>query len=310
MLKLAREKHRETKRRLPRPATAVVALLTSVLLTSGLAAAQGSPPRSEDALETLDLRKFSNPTVISNKWLPMKVGTRWIYEGTTVEDDGKVVPHRLEIAVTDLVKSIAGVCNVVSYDLDYSDGELAEAELALFAQDDDGNVWHFGQYPEEYEDEKFARAPVWIHGFEQARAGIMMKAEPRLGTPSYSQGWGPAVDWTDRGIAHQMGLEISGPAGDFKDVLVIRETARSEVDAQQLKYYARGVGNIRVGWAGQGEKTKETLELTKVEQLSPKDMAEIRAKALELEASGYQKSKNVYALTKPAMQGKPASPCQ
>ena len=310
MLTLAREKHRETKRRLPRPATAVVALLASVLLTSGLAAAQGNAPRSEDKLETLDLRKFNNPTVISNKWLPMKVGTRWIYEGTTVEDDGKVVPHRLEIAVTDLVKSIAGVCNVVSYDLDYSDGELAEAELALFAQDDDGNVWHFGQYPEEYEDEKFSRAPAWIHGFEQASAGIIMKAEPRLGTPSYSQGWGPAVDWTDRGIAHQMGLEISGPAGDFKDVLVIRETARSEVDAQQLKYYARGVGNIRVGWAGHGEKTKETLELTKVEQLSPKDMAEIRAKALELEASGYQRSKTVYALTKPATQDKPGGNCQ
>lgn len=239
----------------------------------------------------------------------MKAGMRWIYEGTTVEDDGKVVPHRIEIAVTDLVKSIGGTCAVVSYDLDYSDGELVEAELAFFAQDDGGTVWRIGEYPEEYEDGKFIKAPTWIHGLQGARAGIMMPANPQLGQPSYAQGWGPAVNWTDRGITHQMGLDVSVRAGAYKDVLMVRETAGSEVDAQQLKYYAAGTGNIRVGWTGQGEKSKEVLELVKVEQLGPKALADIRAKALKLEKSAYAKSKDVYAHTRPATLNKPGKSC-
>jgi hypothetical protein len=251
--------------------------------------------------EIVNLSKFDHHSAdIDNKWLPMRPGTRWIYEGTTVEDNGKVMPHRVEINITNLTKVISGVRTLISYDLDYSNGQLEEAELAFFAQDNDGNVWHFGQYPEEYKNGKFIRAPAWIHGFEDARAGITMKADPQLGTPSYSQGWGPAVDWTDRGIAYQTGQKTSVRAGSYDDVLVIKETARSEIDAEQLKYYAQGVGNVRVGWAGKGEKTRETLELIKFEKLGSKPLAEIDVKALKLEKSAYRRSKNVYAGTPPA----------
>ena len=249
------------------------------------------------AIEKLDGVRFSQSHQISNKWLPMKPGTRYTYEGTTVEDDGKVVPHKIVLNITDLVKDIGGIPNLVSYDLDYSDNELAEAELAFFAQDDNGNVWHFGQYPEEYEDGKFKRAPAWIHGQEGAHAGIMMKAAPKTDTPSYSQGYGPAVDWTDRGTTYKMGLEVAVPHGRYKDVMVIRETARSEIDAFQLKYYAEGVGNIKVGWEGTGEKTKETVELTKVETLSAKEIVTIRNKALALEKSAYRRGNTAYAPT-------------
>jgi hypothetical protein len=251
--------------------------------------------------ELVDLGRFDHHSIdIDNKWLPMRPGTRWVYEGTTVEDNGKVVPHRVEICITNLTKVISGVRTLISYDLDYSNGRLEEAELAFFAQDKEGNIWHFGQYPEEYRRSKFIRAPAWIHGFEEARAGLTMKANPQLGTPSYSQGWGPAVDWTDRGIAYQVGQKTSVRAGNYDDVLVIKETARSEIDAEQLKYYAQGVGNVRVGWAGKGEKTRETLELIKFEQLDSKALAEIDAKALKLEKSAYKRSKNVYAGTPPA----------
>jgi hypothetical protein len=89
------------------------------------------------------------------------------------------------------------------------------------------------------------------------------------------------------------------PAGTYDNVLVIKEAARSEVDAVQLKYYAPGIGNVRVGWTGKGEKTRETLELVKVEQLDPETLAEIDAKALKLEENAFRRSKRVYALTRP-----------
>jgi hypothetical protein len=282
-----------------------VAALAAMVLASGATLAQGRKQPSlvpEEKLEKLDVTKFSRPTEIANKWLPMKPGKRFVYDGTTVEDDGKVVPHQIIINITDLVKTIAGVRTLVSYDLDYTEGELAEAELAFYAQDDDGNIWRFGEYPEEYDGKKFVKAPAWIHGIQDARAGIMMKAEPRLGTPSYAQGYGPAVNWTDRGQVHAMGQEVLVGATRYTDVLVIKETSEEEekVGGAQLKYYAAGVGNIKVGWMGAGDKSKEVLELTRVEQLDANEMAAVRAKALALEKSAYRRSKNVYGRTAPA----------
>lgn len=264
---------------------------------------------AEKDFEDLDPNNFDKPTQIDNEWMPMTPGTQFTYEGVTVEDDGTTVPHQVVIHVTDLTKVIDGVRSVVSWDLDYSDSELVEAELAFFAQDNDGNVWRMGEFPVEYDGGDIIAAPTWIHGIEDARAGIMMQAGPKTGTPSYAQGWGPAVDWTDRGQVDQMGQETCVPVDCYKDVLVIAETSQSESDAQQLKYYARGVGNVRVGWRGGGEKTKETLELVKLQQLSPEALTEVRTKALELEKVAYEVSKDVYAHTSPMEypEGTPAT---
>jgi hypothetical protein len=255
---------------------------------------------AEKKFEDFDPNNFDRATKIDNKWIPMRPGTRWVYEGTTVEDDGTVVPHRVVINVTDLTKVIGGVHSVVSWDLDYSDGEIVEVELAFLAQDNDGNVWRMGEYPEEYEGGKLVAIKTWLHGLEDARAGIMMKAKPQVGTPSYSQGWGPAVNWTDRGKVDQVGQRISVPAATYEDVLVIAETSASEPDAQQLKYYAPGVGNVRIGWRGAGEKTRETLELVEFVQLGPKELDEVRAEALKMEKRAYEISKNLYVHTPPA----------
>jgi hypothetical protein len=232
--------------------------------------------------------------------MPLKPGTRFVYEGTTIEDDGTAVPHRVVINVTDLTKMIGGVRTVVTWDLDYSDGELVEAEIAFFAQDSNGTVWRMGEYPEEYDGGKFVAAPAWLHGLEGASAGIIMHARPQVGTPSYAEGWAPAVNWTDRGQVDQVAQKTCVPAACYEDVIVIAETSAGEVSAQQLKYYARAVGNVRVGWRGAGEKTKETLELTRVEQLDAAGVAEVRAGALEMERNAYQRSKTVYAHTPPA----------
>lgn len=251
-------------------------------------------------LPALDSSRFVRPNAIANPWMPLTPGTRLVYEGTTVEDDGKTVPHRIVVNVTDLTKVISGIRTAVTWDLDYNDGELVEAELAFYAQDSSGTVWYLGEYPEEYEDGKFVAARPWIHGFDGANAGIMMQRDPRAGTPSYAEGWGPAVEWTDRGQVDQVGQRTCVPAGCYDSALVIAETSAGEPDAQQLKFYARGTGNVRVGWRGAGEKTQEMLELVRVERLDTTAMDEVRAQALKLEASAYQHSATVYAHTRPA----------
>jgi hypothetical protein len=228
----------------------------------------------------------------------MKPGTQWIYEGST-EDKGFIIPHRIVFTVTDLTKELAGVRTVVAWVEDYSEGLLVESELAFYAQDNDGRVWYLGEYPEEYKNGVFVDAPAWLAGFKGARAGIKMQAEPREGMPVYSQGWGPAVNWTDYSQVDQMGQETCVPVDCYQDVLVIAESSLEETDAFQLKYYAHAVGEIRVGWRG-ADATKETLELVEVVHLSPKALAEVRTLALEQEERAYKISKEVYDLTAPS----------
>jgi hypothetical protein len=258
------------------------------------------PRLVENLTESIDLTKFSNSTKVDNPWFPLVPGTRLTYTGAATID-GERLPRKVVLIITDLTKEISGVKSVVAYEVDYTDGILGESEVVLWAQDDDGEVWRMGEYPEVYEDGKLVETPVWIHGFQDALAGIAMQPDPEPYTPSYAEGWGPAVEWNDRGRVFEVGSETCVKTGCYKDVLVIDEFSRDEPDAHQLKYYAQGIGGVRVGWAGAREEEKEVLELVGIETLSTAAMATIRKTVLEQDARGYKTSPDVYGKTPPAV---------
>src|ERR671911_1658458 len=242
---------------------------------------------------------FDNSTTVDNKWFPLKPGAHSVFEGSAF-DDGQRISRRVVSTVTDLSKEINGVNTVVVWERDYTEDELVETELAFFAQDNYGNVWHMGEYPEEFEEGEFDKAPGWLAGFEGASAGIAMRAVPRPGTPSYAQGYAPPpINWVDRGRVYKVGQKTCVPIDCYDEVLVIEEFEKNKPGAFQLKYYALGVGDIRVGWRGPEEEEKEGLELVKDVRLSPQGVAKARAKALELEKHAYE-IKEFYRKTQPA----------
>ena len=108
------------------------------------------------------------------------------------------------------------------------------------------------------------------------------------------------MGFNDRAKVLRMGTKTCVPVGCFKNVLVVDEFNPDEPGKHQLKYYAPGVGNVRVGWTGAKEESKETLVLTKVVHLSPAAMAKVRAEALKLERHAYKISKKVYGRTPPS----------
>jgi hypothetical protein len=272
-------------------------LAISLVLITLVSACAPAAPTVDVQFADFNANNFDNSTVIDNNWLPMQPGTRWVHEGTAVEN-GENIARRIEFTVTDLTKEIAGVRTVVAWIVDYNDDEVIEKEIAFYAQDNDGNVWYLGEHPEEYENGEFVKAPTWITGLEEARAGIKMWAEPKVGGTIVYQGWGPAVEWSDYGQVEEIGQEFCVPVDCYKDVLLNVETSLGEVDAYQLKYYAPGVGEIRVGWRGK-DATQEELELVEYQQLSPDALAEIRAEALALEEHAYEISADVYGKTSP-----------
>ena len=277
---------------------------------SGTGTAQGGPSTSAAATtrpvvrdatdKSFTLMRFDHSTQITNTWFPLQPGMQFVYSGQ-INQDGKRVEHRVVFTVTDLTKEIDGVRNVVLYDLDYNAGELAEAELAFHAQDNDGNVWNMGEYPEEYEGGKLTGAPdTWITGLAGARAGIIMRAQPRLGTSSYLQGWAPAIDFNDTAKVARTGVHDCVPVRCYDNVLVTDEWNPDEPDAVQQKFYAPNVGNIRAEFAGSKDRDKETLVLVKVTHLDPAALAQIRQRALTMDKRAYTSRKDLYGKTPPA----------
>ncbi len=152
-------------------------------------------------------------THIDNKYLPLKPGSKLIYNGSAIPEDEKTrVKRRVVTTVTDLSKWIDGVRTLVIWEKDYSAGKLGESEIAFFAQDKAGNVWLLGEYPEEYENRKVVDAPTWISGQKGAHAGIAMLANPKVGSPDYAQGFAPSpVEFKDRARVYKKGQKTCVP---------------------------------------------------------------------------------------------------
>ena len=293
--------------RSPRAGLVTLATFASLALaaaaggsTSGAltGSASGAPvPPAEIRAKDFDAMTFTNSLKVDNTWYPLRPGTQLVFRGTTEEGKEKI-PHRIVFTVTDLVKEIDGVRSVVLWDRDYSAGELVEAEIAFFAQDDRGNVWQMGEYPEEYEEGRVVASPLWIHGLQGAKAGLTMRAVSKKGTPSYSLGWGPAVGFNDRARVLRTGSKTCVPLRCYTNVLVTDEYNPDEPGKHQLKYYAPRVGNVRVGWAGSNEESKETLVLVAIRRLGSNESAGARRAARRLEASAYERRK-LYGETDP-----------
>jgi len=236
---------------------------------------------------------------ITNQWLSLKPGTKLIYKGSAIpEGENTRVKRRVVSTVTDLSKWIDGVRTLVIWERDYTAGNLGESELAFFGQDKAGNVWLLGEYPEEYENGKFADAPTWISGQKGARAGIAMLANAKVGSPAYAQGFAPPpVEFVDRARVYKKGQKTCVPVKCYNNVLVIEEFEKGVPGVFHLKYYAPKVGLVKVGWRGANEVEKETLALVKRQQLSSKELAKARKTALKLDNRAYKRSGEVYGKT-------------
>lgn len=145
--------------------------------------------------------------------------------------------------MTDERREVMGVSTVVVQDRVYQDGELVEDTVDWFAQDTDGNVWYFGEESRELEDgEVVSTEGSWEPGVDGALPGIVMLADPTPGD-AYRQEYyeGEAEDMAE---VAETSTRASVPAGEFSDVVVIREWNPLEPDVVEEKHHAPGVGVV------------------------------------------------------------------
>lgn len=221
---------------------------------------------------------FVNPadigtTVDPNPYFPLVPGYRWTYEG-----DGETI----QVEVTEDIFTIMDVPVVVVNDLVTEDGENVEDTNDYYAQDVDGNVWYFGEIALNYEDGRVVDVDgSWTAGEEKAQPGIIMHASPMVGM-IYRQEYlfDEAEDVGE--VIDTEATEMVPAAMCAGTCVVIRDYTPLEPDANELKYYAPGIGLILEVDLSEPETEDEEEEETEEEEESEDEGDETENVRVEL----------------------------
>ena len=200
------------------------------------AAAGGDLPRGA---EPVDLDPADFTTRIDNPYLPMAPGSRWVYNETSADGERK----RVDVAVTDRTKRVAGIEARVVHDVVTEGGRVVEDTFDWYAQDRAGNVWYLGETTKEFEPGKPPSTKgSWEAGVDRAQPGIAMPARPRIGL-DYRQEH-HAGEAEDRGRVVGLDEQAEVPAGHYTRALMTRDSNPLEPRVLEYKLYARGVGLV------------------------------------------------------------------
>ncbi len=201
----------------------------------------------------IDPAQFS--AVIDNPLFPLTPGTIYTYEG-----GGETVV----VEVTTMTKVILGVTTVVVRDSVTVDGEVVENTFDWYAQDVAGNVWYFGEDTAEYEGGMVVSTEgSWEAGFDGAKPGIAMPAQPAVGM-GYRQEY-YACEAEDEATVEAIAEAVSVPYGDFTGCLKTRDFTRLDTAANEYKWYCPGAGTLIGGFVAEEDiNTGTRLELISV----------------------------------------------
>lgn len=175
---------------------------------------------------------------IDNPYLGFEREKVFRYESETEEGLEQIV-----VEVTPGSKTILGVATTVVHDEVFLDGELVEDTFDWFAQDEDGNVWYFGEDSRTLEGgEVISTEGSWEAGVEGASPGIVMLAAPRIGL-QYAQELAPGVA-EDMARVLSLSRTVEVPLGTFDGCLQTQEWTPLERGPRESKYYAPGTGLV------------------------------------------------------------------
>lgn len=176
---------------------------------------------------------------VDNAYFPLTPGTVFVYRG---EKDGR--PEINRVHVTRSTKTILGVQCITVLDTVLVDGEVEEATVDWYAQDDQGNVWYFGEDSKELANGQVVSTEgSWQAGVDGARPGIVMEAQPEVGDTYYQEFLKHVAE--DQARVLSLSGSVTVPYGPFTGCLVTREWTHLSPGVVEHKLYARRVGNVQ-----------------------------------------------------------------
>ena len=204
----------------------------------------------------------------ANPYFPLVPGYNWKYETRKYDVNGIAGPvletNTDEVLPLEETKEIMGVECLVVHDVVYegdstSEDDILEDTYDYYAQDEDGNVWYFGEFSLSFEEDLPSMEGSWIFGMDDAKPGIVMFANPL--PPGVGEGTvyrqefllGDAEDWAQL-ESLDAEVNVSGhpefscaQATDTGPGDNCRGTAEGtplEPDVIEHKYYKPGIGTV------------------------------------------------------------------
>jgi hypothetical protein len=122
-------------------------------------------------------------------------------------------------------------------------GRIHEVAIDLYAQDDQGAVWYFGEDVFNYEDGEVADTEgTWLAGREGPVA-MIMPADPEVGDAWRPENACPIV--FEEVTATQTGVTVQGPRGPIAGALIVTELHMD--GSTEGKTFAPGYGEFSTG---------------------------------------------------------------
>ncbi len=222
-----------------------VSAATLVVALMGLA----GPGAAAPFLPVFDSSNFSNPTNVDHPYFPLVRGRSLTYLGVK-EEDGESVVEWNTVYVTKTTRTVFGIDTVVVRDTAYEGDLVVEFTDDWYAQDDDGNVWYMGEFAtnREYDDDGNLigtnNEGSWEAGVDGALPGYIMPAVPFVDFNYYQEYYLGEAE--DEAVFKEFGVALSQSYGDFIDVWKILELSALAPGAEEFKYFAPGLGLVRV----------------------------------------------------------------
>jgi hypothetical protein len=145
--------------------------------------------------------------------------------------------------VTDKTKRVMGVTTLVIWDRVWLDDQLIEETYDWYAQDQEGNVWYFGEDSKQYKNGKVVSTKgSWEGGVNDAMPGMIMKNKLTVGD-SYRQEYyqGEAEDMAE---VVSLNEKVVVPYGSFENCIKTKDWSALEPDVIEYKYYSPSVKNV------------------------------------------------------------------
>ena len=155
--------------------------------------------------------------------------------------------EQLVVTVLNETRTIDGIETRVVEERETNGGALVEVSRNYFAISRRTNsVFYFGEEVDIYKNGQVTgHEGAWVSGRTGSRFGLMMPGIPLLGA-KYYQELAPRVAM-DRAEIVSVSETLATPAGEFKNVLKVRETTPLEPGVSEFKYYAAGIGLVQDG---------------------------------------------------------------
>ena len=223
-------------------------LLPTTALALVLAAGAAAPAT---LLPDFDAARFVRGAEVDNKYFPLPPGRRAVLRARGVED-GEPIRERSELRVLRKPgPTILGVRATTQLDKSYEDGLLVEKTFDYFAQDTRGNVWYLGEDVTNfrYDDDGNLigkdHESAWRAGRRGAKPGWIMPAKQVIGQ-KYFQEFARKDEALDKGQTHKIVRNLTVGGETYARVLRVLETNPFEPGDREFKYYAPGVGLVRI----------------------------------------------------------------